>query len=612
MGFPRVVEVLATITSLAVGVTHAVAVNPLPAPTSITWGTSGPRTFDGQNCELRGSPNQIVSDAWDRAYRAIGLQWVPQAIEAPIGTFAPFPTAAAANKIRRAPTTLTSVTVQIADSSAPLQHGVDETYTLDITDTSSTVNITAQTTWGALHAFTTLQQIVISDAHAGLVVEQPVSIRDGPLYPYRGIMIDTARNFLSVKKIKEQIDGMALSKLNVLHWHLVDTQSWPVQLSAFPAMTLDAYSAREIYTHDDLKDIISYATARGVRVIPELDMPGHAASGWQQIDPAIVACADSWWSNDNWPLHTAVQPNPGQLEILNPNTYAAVAQVYRELSSIFTDHFFHVGGDEIQPNCYNLSTLTTEWFAADPSRTYDDLFQYWIDHALPIFTSSNETANETANETRRLVMWEDVAIGSPAAHTVPKDIIMQTWNGGLANIQKLASAGWDVIVSSSDWFYLDCGNGGYVSNDPRYNVQTNPDAETGTANFNYGGGGGSWCAPYKTWQRIYNYDFTANLTAAEAKHVIGVTAPLWSEQADDQVVSTKFWPRAAALAELAWSGNRNAEGNKRTTEFTQRILNFREYLVALGVGAAPLMPKYCLQHPHKCDLYLDQTALYSS
>jgi hexosaminidase len=117
------------------------------------------------------------------------------------------------------------------------------------------------------------------------------------------------------------------------------------------------------------------------------------------------------------------------------------------------------------------------------------------------------------------------------------------------------------------------------------------------------------CAPYKTWQRIYDYDFTSNLTTAEAKLVLGVTAPLWSEQSDDTTISSKMWPRAAALAELAWSGNRNAAGKKRATELTQRILNFREYLVSLGVGAAPLMPKYCLQHPHACDLYYDQTAV---
>lgn len=327
MGLNSVTNVVAIVVSVSARIANAVAVNPLPAPTSISWGTSGPRAFNGRNLELKGSTNSIVSDAWDRAYSAIRLHWTPQATEALIGTFAPFPTAAA-QKVTRGTTTLNSVTVQIDDTKAPLQHGVDESYTLDITDTSQTVSITAKTVWGALHAFTTLQQLVIDDGHGGLMVEQPVSIKDGPLYPYRGIMIDSGRNFISPKKIYEQIDGMALSKLNVLHWHLVDSQSWAVQLTSMPSMTLDAYSTREIYTKNDIQAVIRYATARGVRVIPEIDMPGHSASGWKQIDPAIVACADSWWSNDNWPLHTAVEPNPGQLEILNPDTYKAVSTVY--------------------------------------------------------------------------------------------------------------------------------------------------------------------------------------------------------------------------------------------------------------------------------------------
>jgi hexosaminidase len=599
MHFNTLIQV-ATIVFAGVG--NAVKVNPLPAPTTITWGTSGPISFSSK-LAYQGTSCATAQTAFSRALSTItSLKWVPAAIEAPIGTFAVFPTAPATVRRRddNARGGLTAVNVQIADPNADLQHGVDESYTLDVTAGSSTIKITAKTSWGALHAFTTLQQLIISDGKGGLIIEQPVSIKDAPLYPYRGVMIDTGRNFISVPKIQEQINGMALSKLNVLHWHLDDSQSWPVHLKSYPMMTNDAYSSRETYSTSDLQGVISYARARGVRVIPEVDMPGHAESGWKQVDPSIVACANSWWSNDNFALHTAVEPNPGQLEILNSKTYQVVENVYHELSSIFTDNFFHVGGDELQTGCYNLSTITTEWFAANTSRTYADLLQYWVDHALPIF-------KKPAN--RKLIMWEDMYLGTPHANIVPTDIVMQTWNGGLANIQTLAAAGFDIIVSSSDWFYLDCGFGGFVSNDVRYDVMVNPDLATGNPNFNFGGNGGSWCAPYKTWQRIYDYDFTQNLTAAEAKHVIGVTAPLWSEQVDDTVISGKMWPRAAALAELSWSGNKDASGAKRVTEFTQRILNFREYLVANGVGATPLMPKYCMQHPHACDLFLNQSAV---
>ncbi len=589
-------EIVVALTCVA-----AVKVNPLPAPTSITWGNSGSKQFS-KYVTLTGTSNSIIASAWERALNTIvDLQWVPQATEAPIATYAPFPTYVPVAKKRNSyPSSITEVNVEISCPDAALQHGVDESYTLDITDSSSVISITANTTWGVLHAFTTLQQIIISDGQGGLIIEQPVCIEDSPLYPYRGIMIDTGRNFISLPKIYEQIDGMALSKLNVLHWHLDDSQSWPVQMKSYPVMTNDAFSARETFSQGDLKAVITYAAARGVRVIPEVDMPGHSSSGWKQVDSSIVACADSWWSNDNWPLHTAVEPNPGQLEILNNKTYTVVENVYNELSGIFTDNFFHVGADELQEGCYNFSTLTTEWFAANTSRTYNDLLQYWLDHALPIFTIP---------ENRTLIMWEDIYLSTPHANTVPSDIILQTWNNGLDNIKTLTSAGYDIIVSSSDWFYLDCGFGGWVSNDPRYDVMYNPDAATGDPNFNFGGNGGSWCAPYKTWQRIYDYDFTTNLTATEASHVIGATAPLWSEQVDDTVISGKMWPRAAALAELLWSGNKNAAGEKRVTELTQRILNFREYLVAIGVQAAPLMSKYCLQHPHACDLYYNQTAV---
>ena len=594
-------SVLGALSAIAATVT-AVQVNPLPAPRNISWGTTGSIPVKQLTLRFTDNRNQssaVVDSAWERAWAAITtLQWVPAATEAPISSFQPFPTESATPKAKRATTAIQSVQLQVIDGDADLQHGVDESYTLEVTESAGMVKISAQTIWGALHAFTTLQQLIISDGKGGLHIEQPVKIQDAPLYPYRGIMIDTGRTFISVPKIFEQIDGMALSKLNVLHWHLDDAQSWPMQMRSYPEMVKDAYSAREIYTESDILRVIAYARARGVRVIPEVDMPGHSSSGWKQVDPNIVTCTNSWWSNDDWQYHTAVEPNPGQLDIIYNKTYEVVQNVYKELSGIFTDNWFHVGADEIQPNCYNFSRYVTEWFAEDSSRTYNDLAQYWVDHAVPIFRN--------ASSNRRIMMWEDIALSTEAAHDVPKDIVLQSWNNGLTNIQNLTARGYDVVVSSSDFLYLDCGYGGFVTNDPRYDVMSNPD---GSVNFNYGGNGGSWCAPYKTWQRIYDYDFTTNLTAAQASHILGAEAPLWSEQVDDVTISSKFWPRAAALGELVWSGNRDASGQKRTTFLTQRLLNFREYLLANGVMAAALVPKYCLQHPHACDLYYNQTAV---
>ncbi|KAF1938044.1 hypothetical protein EJ02DRAFT_458187 [Clathrospora elynae] len=601
-----------TASALFTGHAEAVAANPLPKPANITWGDSGCFSFGAVTLEA--PDHEVLQDAFDRATKTIReLMWIPAATEAPVRSFEAFPTPTGASRRRNSRRqyatppgnctgTIMRVKVDIANEHAGLEHAVDESYSLDLTAASDSIEISAATVYGALHALTTLQQLVINDGKGNLLIEQPVSVKDKPLYPVRGIMIDTGRNFISKNKIMEQLNGMALSKLNVLHWHLIDSQSWAVEIAAYPQMTDDAYSGNEIYSHDDLKEIISYAAARGIRVIPEIDMPGHASAGWGQIDESILTCQNSWWSNDNWPLHTAVEPSPGQLDILNNKTYEVTGKVYKEMTTIFPDSWFHIGGDELFANCNNFSSLALAFF--NSGKTMGDLYQVWVDRALPNFRAQ---ANKT------FVMWEDVKLSADVAATgvLPKDVVLQAWNNGLDHISNLTAQGYRVIVSSADFMYLDCGYGGWVANDPRYNVQVNPNAIDGGLNFNWGGGGGSWCAPYKTWQRIYEFDFTSNLTATQKSLVQGAIAPLFSEQVDDVVISQKMWPRAAALAELVWSGNRDENGHKRTTELTQRILNFREYLVANGVQAAPLMPKYCLKHPHDCDLYLNQTALWT-
>jgi hexosaminidase len=606
-----ILATVVTTSALFAGHAEAVAANPLPKPADITWGDSG--CFSFGSVTLEAPDHELLSDAFDRVTETITkLNWIPAAVEAPVTSFQPYPTPTGAPARRRsrrqyaAPgncsSTVTTVKIDVSNTHATLDHGVDESYSLDLVAGSDTIDISAKTVYGALHALTTLQQIVINDGSGHLIIEQPVCIRDAPLYPVRGIMIDTGRNYISVPKIMEQIDGMALSKLNVLHWHMIDSQSWAVEINAYPQMTDDAYSANEIFTQETIKEIVAYAAARGVRVLPEIDMPGHASSGWGQIDESLLTCQHSWWSNDVWEKHTGVEPNPGQLDILNNKTYEVTAKVYKEMTALFPDSWFHIGGDELFANCNNFSAAGLAFF--ESGKSMGDLYQIWVDRALPNFRAQ---ANKT------FVMWEDVVLSADVAATglVPKDVVLQAWNNGVEHISNLTSQGYRVIVSSSDFMYLDCGYGGWVGNDPRYNVQTNPNATDLSPNFNWGAGGGSWCAPYKTWQRIYDFDFTLSLSDTQKALVQGAIAPLWSEQVDSVIISQKMWPRAAALAELVWSGNRDAEGNKRTTELTQRILNFREYLVANGVDAAPLMPKYCLQHPHECDLYLDQTALHT-
>ncbi|KAF9375578.1 hypothetical protein CPB97_011371 [Podila verticillata] len=617
-------SIAAAIGLLAVTLTtEAVKVNPLPKPVTIKWGTSGPIKIDN-NFRIVGPNSDILSKAYARTAALIKEErWIPQTWEQPMPQWPEYPQLAKRGEDdEEAPEfeayknngkkTIKTFTVQVADLKADLQQGVDESYTLDIT-AAGQGTIKAKTTWGALHALNTLTQLIIDDGRKGLQIEEPVHIEDAPKYTHRGVMYDTARNFYTVKSLLKQIDALAWSKLNVFHWHITDTQSWPLEIKKHPQMIKDAYSPREYYSQKDIAAVIKYGRERGVRVFPEIDMPGHASSGWLQVDKKAVTCADSWWDNDGWTHHSSVQPNPGQLDISYDGTYKLIKDVYTEVAKIFTDNVIHVGADELTPYCFNYSSSAMDWFKKRPSATYSDFIQYYLDKALPIFNDK---------PSRRLMMWEDIVLShTMPAKNLPKNIILQAWNNGTDHIKKLTSQGYDVVVSSADFLYFDCGNGGWVTNDARYNVQEPPavpkavqdalDANPSgnvIGSLNYGGTGASWCGPYKSWQRVYGFDFTKGLTDEEAKHVIGAEAALWSEQSDHTVVENKIWPRAAALAELLWSGNRDAEGFKRITEMGARIQDYRERLVARGHAAHPLVPKYCIQHPHHCDFNRDQKA----
>lgn len=579
--------------------------NPLPIPQNITWGEFDPIIVSELVKMSVNPPSEIVEGAFRSAVHSLWqLKWLPATWEIPISSYPINSSEEKASlklrneKLRQSllqGTVITEINILVLNASLDLQMGIDESYSIEITHGSHILVIKAGTPWGALHAFTTLRQIVFyNDDCRQYYVELNVYIEDWPLYTHRGVLIDSGRNYLGIDSILDHIDIMALAKMNVLHWHLVDTQSWPLKLSSYPEMSEDACSSGEVYTMSDIRYIISYGRQKGVRVIPELDIPGHSRAGYTALNRSVLACENTWWSNDIWSDNTAVEPPPGQLEILKNETYEVVERIYQELSDVFDDKVFHVGGDELQSSCFNHSMVTRNWFAANTSRTIRDLKQYWIDKVTPIFKSVPN---------RRLMMWEDIITSPEGAFDIPKDTILQSWSANNANVPNLTSKGYDVIISANNYLYLDCGYGGWVTNDPRYvQADENNDFNQGT--------GGSWCGPYKTWQRIYNFNITANLTNEQLKHVLGAETAMWGEQVDSVVLIPKIWPRTAALAESLWSGNINqTTGRLRTNWMTLRILNFREYLLALGYPVSPLVPRFCVKHPHACDLHRNLTIL---
>ncbi|KQK15569.2 hypothetical protein BRADI_1g23740v3 [Brachypodium distachyon] len=419
-----------------------------------------------------------------------------------------------------------------------------------------------------------------------LVVAAGVRVEDRPLYQHRGLMLDTGRTYFPVADILRTIDAMAGNKMNVFHWHITDSQSFPIELPSEPALAeKGAYGDDMRYTVEDVTRIVEFAMSRGVRVVPEIDAPGHTAS-WAGAYPEVVSCAGKFWLPDanDWGSRLAAEPGSGQLNPLKAKTFEVMANVINDVTSLFPDGFYHAGADEVTPGCWQ----------ADPSiqadiangGTLSQLLEKYVRAVHPHVVSKNRTA----------VFWEDVLLDATvnvsASLIPPATTILQTWNNGSNNTKLIVQAGYRAIVSSASFYYLDCGHGDFVGNnavydDPRSDYDTN---------------GGSWCGPFKTWQRVYDYDIAHGLTAEEAKLVIGGEVALWTEQADTTVLDARIWPRASAMAEALWSGNRDATGKKRYAEATDRLNDWRQRMVGRGVRAEPIQPLWCRTRPGMCDL----------
>uniref|UniRef100_A0A182RKT8 beta-N-acetylhexosaminidase n=1 Tax=Anopheles funestus TaxID=62324 RepID=A0A182RKT8_ANOFN len=231
----------------------------------------------------------------------------------------------------------------------------DESYTLNVLIENSTTVVAiieANTIFGARHGCETLLQLFTTvneeNSTTSLHMLSQAIIIDQPTYPHRGLLIDTARNYIPIKCLKRQLDAMAASKMNVFHWHVTDTQSFPIQLESVPEMTTNgAYSAEAIYSPSDVRKIIRYAKYRGIRVIFELDAPSHAGNGWQWgpdkgLGNLAVCINQKPWRN------FCIEPPCGQLNPINLNLYTVLKDIYYDLARMNKDELiFHMGGDEV-------------------------------------------------------------------------------------------------------------------------------------------------------------------------------------------------------------------------------------------------------------------------
>ncbi|KAF6755877.1 beta-hexosaminidase [Ephemerocybe angulata] len=446
----------------------------------------------------------------------------------------------------------------------------DESYSLHVPADGAPARISANSSLGLLRGLGTFEQLWYwaekgGEAGTGVVYmhEAPVVVKDDrPAYPYRGFMLDTARNFFPVPDIKRTLDAMSMVKMSQFHWHVVDSQSFPLEVPEFPELAQKgAYSEKEKYSTQDVQDIVKYAAERGIDVLMEIDIPGHTAI-LAESHPEHIACLHaSPWSQ------YANEPPAGQLRLASAATADFTVALISAIASRLPGTLFSTGGDEINQNCYR-----------EDAQTQKDLKESGktLEQALDGFTGRVHEA--VRGRGKRVVVWEEMALEHQVG--LANDTVVMVWISS-KNAAKVAKKGFHVVHAPSDYFYLDCGAGEWIGNSAGTN---------------------SWCDPFKSWQKAYTFDPLASLTKDQASLVLGGQQLLWAEQSSPENLDSIVWPRAAVSAEIFWTGPRLPSGASRSVgEALPRLHDIRFRMVQRGVKAIALQPLWCALRPGQCD-----------
>ncbi|XP_068249176.1 chitooligosaccharidolytic beta-N-acetylglucosaminidase-like [Palaemon carinicauda] len=458
----------------------------------------------------------------------------------------------------------------------------DESYTLAVltNGNQTTATIIAASFFGARHALETLSQLIDHDEITGsLMIVSSAMISDSPAFPYRGILLDTSRNFISVRAIERTLDAMAANKLNTFHWHITDSHSFPLYLTSLPKMAYyGAYSSSQIYYPADVKHVVNYGRVRGIRIMPEFEAPTHVGNGFQWGPQNGLGNLAVCVNKEPW-LSYCAEPPCGQLNLANPKMYDILGQIYKEMVEFFSPiDLFHHGGSEVNLNCWNTTDEITNWMTENgyglDDNAYYKQWSVFQEKAHQLLTAANKGKKVPA------ILWTSnlTVAGRADQYLNAQDYILHIWKQGYDPlIGELLDKKFRVIFTNYDHWFLDCGFGAWV------------------------GEGNNWCSPYNSWQKVYDNSplkLATNLTASfDPKLVLGGEAALWTEQADDAVVDSRIWPRGAALGERLWS---NPDHNWEPAEV--RLVHQRQRLVKRGIEADRIQPQWCHQNEGLCSV----------
>ncbi|KAL9595170.1 MAG: hypothetical protein Q9179_005093 [Wetmoreana sp. 5 TL-2023] len=360
---------------------------------------------------------------------------------------------------------------------------------------------------------------------------------------------------------------MAANKLNRLHIHASDAQSWPLEIPSLPDLAMKgAYSHAQIWRTEDLEAVQLHGTYYGVQVFTEIDLPGHTTSIGNAY-PYLVTAKDVPWPG------YALEPPSGQLRLNSSEVPPFIQTLLDDLLSRTSRHssLFHLGGDELNMNAYRLDPTVN----SSSYQILQPLVQAFINHVISIATAHSLT----------VIMWEEMVLDWNL--TLPQDVIIQTWRGSDDDaLGTILNKGYKTLFGSNAHWYLDCGHGYFVDLEP-----SNPDSPVRPPYIDY-------CSPYKNWRHMYAYDPVANVPQSQRHPVVGGEVHLWGELTDSVNLDGMLWPRVAAAAEVMWS----ALGTKPDESITRRLADMRERLVMRGIRAGVVQMEWCLRHKGGCRL----------
>jgi len=437
------------------------------------------------------------------------------------------------------------------------EHG-REAYRLTVTDSKITVQ--GASAAGVFYGVQTLRQMLPAEAFKSAAESYSIpciNILDYPAFAWRGLMVDSGRHYMPVEGIKRFIDTMAFYKFNTMHWHLTEDQGWRIEIKKYPKLTevgsIRAESPKVgkrrkgdgkqygpyFYTQDQIKDIVAYAQARFVTIVPEIEMPGHSIA-------ALTAYPELGCTGGPYKVRCRWGVEPDIYCAGNDKVFEFLEDVMTEVMELFPSEFIHIGGDEAPKGRWKKCPKCQARIKKEGLHNEHELQSYFI-RRMDKFLASHG---------RRLIGWDEILEGGLA----PGAAVM-SWRGEKGGI-KAAQSNHDVVMSPNSYMYFDH----YQSREPG-----EPEAIGG----------------FLPLKKVYSYyPIPKVLTAEQKKHIIGVQANLWSEYIHNpKQLEYMAYPRALALAEVAWTPR---AAKPDYDAFLKQVNDKLKQLDALGVNYRPV------------------------